>query len=408
MAWKNNLQDCSFKGVTFPVLSVEDTGGHDVARHAYPYRAGVETEDQGVREGEINLAAFLWGDEYENDLADLLAILKENGPGELIHPVYGSLNCQVMDWRVRHDAENVDQCQVDIYLIEADEPKPIFQNLNPRQRAVAVTESDAAVTDAVTEAYVADVAEPSLASQLAAMRTVLQQTISQIYSQARDVVHSVLDVINYPRIMVSDVIQGVGSILALAESLDPDRIFNQWRSLSDAAKALLNIPDDAADDMTTPPSSAAMRTINRMVSVVVVSQYAATVGELLAAEAESATLSPPQIETMVGDVRTLIEALVLDLRDGSDLDTADKLVRYRPVVEALKDQALALQQAAQAIIELRPPLIERTVASDGNLHLIAHGWYGNYSRAAELLRLNPAIRYPNFVPAGTVLWAYAS
>ncbi len=408
MAWKNNLHDCSFKGVTFPVLSVEDTGGHDVARHAYPYRAGVETEDQGVREGEINISAVLWGDEYENDLADLLAILKETGPGELIHPVYGSLNCQVMDWRVRHDAEGVDQCLVDIYLIETDEPQPIFQNLNPRQHAAVVTESDTAVTDAMTEAYVADVAETSLSSQLAAMRTVLQQTISQIYGQARDVVQSGLDVINYPRIMVSDVIQGVGSILALAESLDPDRIFNQWRSLADDAKALLNIPDDSADDMTTPPSSAAMRTINRMVSVVVVSQYAATVGELLAAEAESATLSPPQIETMVGDVRTLIEALVLDLRDGTDLDTADKLVRYRPVVEALKDQALALQQAAQAIIELRPPLIERTVASDGNLHLIAHGWYGDYSRAAELLRLNPAIRYPNFVPAGTVLWAYAS
>lgn len=408
MAWKNNLQDCSFKGVTFPVLSVEDTGGHDVARHAYPYRAGVETEDQGVREGEINISAVLWGDEYENDQADLLAILKETGPGELIHPVYGSLNCQVMDWRVRHDAEGVDQCLVDIYLIETDEPQPIFQNLNPRQHAAVVTESDTAVTDAMTEAYVADVAETSLSSQLAAMRTVLQQTISQIYGQARDVVQSGLDVINYPRIMVSDVIQGVGSILALAESLDPERIFNQWRSLADDAKALLNIPDDSADEMATPPSSAAMRTINRMVSVVVVSQYAATVGELLAAEAESATLSPPQIETMVGDVRTLIEALVLDLRDGTDLDAADKLVRYRPVVEALKDQALALQQAAQAIIELRPPLIERTVASDGNLHLIAHCWYGDYSRAAELLRLNPAIRYPNFVPAGTVLWAYAS
>lgn len=408
MAWEDNLQDCSFKGVSFPVLSVEDGGGHDVARHAYPYRAGVETEDQGVREAEISLAAFLWGDQYENDLADLLAILKEPGPGELIHPVYGSLYCQALDWRVRHEAERVDQCLVDIYLIETDEPAPIFQALNPRQRAAAVVDSDAAVSDAVAQAWVAEVAEPALISQLAAMRTVLQGTISEIYGRARGLVHSVLDVINFPRLLVSDLIQGVGSILALAESLDPDKIFNQWRSLADDARALLAIPDNAAADLSAPPSSAAMRAINRLVGVVVVSQYAATVGELLAAEAERATLSPPQIETMVGDVRGMIQTLVLDLRDGADLGTADKLLRYRPVVEALKDQALALQQAARAIIELRPPLIERAVAGNGNLHQIAHRWYGDYRRAAELLRLNPAIRQPNFVPAGTLLLAYAA
>lgn len=408
MAWEDNLQDCSFKGVTFPVLSVEDRGGHDVVQHAYPYRDGVETEDQGLKAGDFQISAFLWGDEYENDLADLLAILKETEPGELIHPVYGSLNCQVLDWRVRHDADGVDQCHVDIYLIEADEPEPIFQTLNPRQSAAAVVDSDAAVTDAVTEAWVADVAEPSLISQLAKMRTVLQGTISEIYGKARGLVHSALDVINYPRIMVSDLIQGVGSILQLAESLDPDKIFQQWRSLADDAKALLTIPEDIARDESTPPTRAAMRPINRLVSVAVVSQYAATVGELLASEAESATLSPPQIETMVGDVRAMIETLVLDLRDGADLDTADKLLRYRPVVEALKDQALMLQEAAQAIIELRPPMIERTVVSAGNLHLIAHRWYGDYSRAAELLRLNPQIRQPNFVPAGTVLLAYAA
>lgn len=408
MAWKNNLQDCIFKSVPLQVEAIEDTGGHDVSQHSYPYRAGVETEDFGLKGQAIQISAFIWGDEYENDLSNLLVVLKETGPGWLVHPVFGMLYCQVLDWRVRHHADGIDQCQVDISFVETDQPEPIFQQLNPRQFAAAVTVSDAAVSDAVTEAWVADVAEPSLISQLAKMRTVLQGTISEIYGKARGLVHSALDVINYPRIMVSDLIQGVGSILQLAESLDPDKIFQQWRSLADDAKALLTIPEDIARDESTPPTRAAMRPINRLVSVAVVSQYAATVGELLAAEAESATLSPPQIETMVGDVRAMIETLALDLRDGTDLDTADKLLRYRPVVEALKDQALMLQEAAQAIIELRPPMIERTVVSAGNLHLIAHRWYGDYSRAAELLRLNPQIRQPNFVPAGTVLLAYAA
>lgn len=407
MAWEDTLQDASFKEIPFHVLQIEDAGGHDVARHAFPYRDGQETEDLGVRAMEIRVSAILWGDEYENDLDDLIEALEDAGPGDLIHPVYGLLHCQVLDWRVRHEADGVDQCRIDITFCETDEPKPIFANLNPRQAANALVDSDTAVTGAMTEAYVEDMAEPSLRSQLNALRTVLQQTIGQIYAQVRDVVSTGLDVINFPRLLVSDLIQGVGSILALAESLDPDKIFSQWRSLSDDAKALLSITSDLASEQTRAPSAAAMRPVNRLMTVVVVSQYAATVGELLAVEAESATLSPAQIETMVGDVRTLIETVLLDLRDSTDLATADKLVRYRPVVEALKNQALALQAAAQAIIELRPPLIERTVASDSNLHLIAHRWYGDYSRATELLRLNPQIRQPNFVLAGSVLMAYA-
>ncbi|EAO6532338.1 hypothetical protein FC351_26920 [Salmonella enterica] len=55
----------------------------------------------------------------------------------------------------------------------------------------------------------------------------------------------------------------------------------------------------------------------------------------------------------------------------------------------------------------RPPLTWRTVTQDGNLHLLAHTWYQDYTRAAELLRLNPQIRDPNDIRRGDVISAYA-
>lgn len=407
MAWENTLLDASFRGVEFETLKVDDSGGHDVARHAFPYCDGQETEDLGVRAREIRISAYLYGDEYESALAKLVEALEDDGPGELIHPIYGSMTVQPMEWHISHQADDIDQCRVEITFCETDEPSPIFEQINQRLAAAALADSDEAVSSAATEAYVADMAKPSLRSQLNAIRSVLQKTIGQIYAQARDITHSALDVINFPRLLVSDLIQGVAAILALGESLDPKKIFAQWRSLSDDAKALLKLPTSAASEQSRPPSAAAMQPVTRLMSVVVVSQYAATVGELLTSEAETATLSPEQIETIVNDVRTMIETVVIDLRDATDLDAADKLERYRPVVEALKNQALLLQNAAKSIIEQRPPLIERAVTSPGNLHLIAHRWYGDYRRADELLRLNPQIRQPNFVLAGTVLKAYA-
>ncbi|HGD9019465.1 TPA: multidrug DMT transporter permease, partial [Escherichia coli] len=44
---------------------------------------------------------------------------------------------------------------------------------------------------------------------------------------------------------------------------------------------------------------------------------------------------------------------------------------------------------------------------DSCLLLLAWQWYGDYSRAAELQRLNPQLRDPNNITAGVVINAYA-
>ena len=59
------------------------------------------------------------------------------------------------------------------------------------------------------------------------------------------------------------------------------------------------------------------------------------------------------------------------------------------------------------MIAQKPPLITREVEVDSNFHLIAFRWYGDYTRADELARLNPAIKHPSFVTQGAVINAYA-
>lgn len=55
----------------------------------------------------------------------------------------------------------------------------------------------------------------------------------------------------------------------------------------------------------------------------------------------------------------------------------------------------------------RPPLTTRVVNAETNLHLLAHQWYGDYTRATELLRLNPSLRNPNAIKTGDILNAYS-
>ena len=86
---------------------------------------------------------------------------------------------------------------------------------------------------------------------------------------------------------------------------------------------------------------------------------------------------------------------------------ADYLAATAALADALRTMAQQVQRQALAVIVLRPPLIRRRVEADGNLHLLAHRWYGDYRRAGELLRLNPQLRLPCFVLRGEVLYAYA-
>ncbi|PVX80057.1 DNA circularization protein [Paraburkholderia unamae] len=131
-------------------------------------------------------------------------------------------------------------------------------------------------------------------------------------------------------------------------------------------------------------------------------QLAQTASDILIAEYDDPTLSPPDIEQIVSDTRTAIEATIVQHRSVYATPTA------LPIVDALKSIALAVQTAGINAIEAQPALTTRAVDAPANLTLLAFQWYGDYTRADELARLNPSIRNPNFVLPGTVLNAYAS
>lgn len=112
MAWNLTLQDASFRGVTFEVQSVEDRGEKALCVHEYPYRSGAEVEDLGRKPRVIPVTAIFWGVAYESRIKALVAAFEEAGPGELIHPVFGSLTVAVRRWQIQHSAERHDYATV--------------------------------------------------------------------------------------------------------------------------------------------------------------------------------------------------------------------------------------------------------------------------------------------------------
>ena len=120
MGWKTELLDASFRGVPFEVESVQDDGEKSIVVHEYPYRAGAEIEDLGRKARRIRITALFWGEDYLSGIASLVKAFEETGKGELIHPVFGSVQVAITRWGIPHRADDPDYVALDFEAVEAE------------------------------------------------------------------------------------------------------------------------------------------------------------------------------------------------------------------------------------------------------------------------------------------------
>ncbi|MDK3025583.1 DNA circularization N-terminal domain-containing protein [Cupriavidus taiwanensis] len=420
MSWSENLQDASFRGVVFDCLRTQDSAPRDVASHEYPYLDGEDSEDLGRKARRLSITAVFFGADYEARLQAFLRACDEAGPGELIHPVYGSIpRAQLRDYQVTHDAETPDYCTVDLSFTEAATGNPFFVQQLPTQAAQAAGQLADVAHSNGTEVFAAALEGlrglKGNLSRLNALRGVMTGTLANIRRLVQGYIGTALDLVDYPRAFSADVMGMLRRLVDL-RSFDRTSVVSDWKSLASQFNQIVLLPSQVAGGAVASTDSGSAATgdikpipsqpedvakVTAVLQASTAAMLAMTASEILAGEADALTLSPIDVELIANDARTAIQAAIEAHRTLYPVEAA------RPVTEALKDAALGVQTAAMAVINARPPLIRRSVDAAGNLHLVAFHWYGDYARADELARLNPQLRNPNFLNAGDVLNAYA-
>lgn len=411
MAWADNLLDATFRGIVFDIIDVEDAADRALAEHAYPYVDGADIEDLGAGAKTISVRAIFFGGDYETRLQAFLAALDAPGAAELVHPVFGSFKAvQVRSRSVQHTAEGVDQATVSVQFIESTTSAPFFDRSLVTQKADAIGlagDASRALSTSALGGLIDTLRALNPLKTVDSLRATMLGPILALQSSVSGVILAGLDAIAVPRAWAADLDALTGGVLDL---MIPPDLFSSWRQAGNTL-ALLT-PHASGGSSAAPvtsispaaglsPSEAQARAaVGAHVSVALATAQADAAAVVLAAEAETATLSPQQIEAIANDARTALDAAIEAARGVWPLETS------HAIAEGLKTTALAVQDAAQAIIAARPPLVARAVSAPGNLRLIAHRWYGDHTRAPELFRLNN-LRLPNFIQMGDVLNAYA-
>lgn len=93
----DDLFPASFRDVPFLVESTGLSAGRRVQVHEYPQRDMPFVEDLGRATRDIEFAALLVGDDYIDQVNDLLAALEEPGPGTLVHPWFGEMQVSLRE-----------------------------------------------------------------------------------------------------------------------------------------------------------------------------------------------------------------------------------------------------------------------------------------------------------------------
>lgn len=93
----DKLRPASFRGVPFQVETTDLGAGRRTQLHEYPQRDKPYVEDLGRATRDLAFTGYVVGDDYVDQANKLLAALEEFGPGDLVHPWFGTLTVSLKD-----------------------------------------------------------------------------------------------------------------------------------------------------------------------------------------------------------------------------------------------------------------------------------------------------------------------
>jgi prophage DNA circulation protein len=118
-SWWQQLQPGSWRGVGFVLDAGQTKAGRRVAIHEYPYRDTAWSEDLGLLPRRFTVDAYLTGDDVYQQRDAMLAACEQPGPGTLVHPTLGSVQCVLLDFTVTDRRERGRYVEVALAFIVA-------------------------------------------------------------------------------------------------------------------------------------------------------------------------------------------------------------------------------------------------------------------------------------------------
>lgn len=162
MSWQDRLRPSSFRGVPFRVDEAIRGGGRRQALFEFPKRDIPYAEDMGRRARRFTVQGYIIGPDYIENRDALIEALEQEGPGLLVHYLYGEFQVSVDNYVISESRERGGFCRFDAQFMEAGEPpaadEPEDTQAKTKSAADGVSSSAGSAADANAKAANPDAA----------------------------------------------------------------------------------------------------------------------------------------------------------------------------------------------------------------------------------------------------------
>ncbi|AMK09654.1 hypothetical protein AWY79_00290 [Pseudodesulfovibrio indicus] len=398
------MRDAKFRGKPFFVEEHELSGGRRKQVTEYPLRDDPATEDLGRKAHRFSFQAFVIGPDYMAARDALLEALDEAGPGELIHPYFGSRTVDILEWSVRESTRKGGMATFTISCVQAGKTVLPSRTVNT---AVGVQTASASLTEVTAAGFVEtwDVSGPewvrlealdAVDSALDAISGAMDMT-SMPFDMANSALADItslkadgLSLLNFPDLLADRLCALVDDLFDLV-SFDTSglSLFSSLFSFSSSTRAASS-PLSTVGAKVAANGSALTRLIRNTALASAATAFASTTA---ASTASTSTGSSTGFETF-DDALAVREELVQAI-DASSSEASD------PEYAALTDLRVAVVQDF-ASRESLPRLTSYQPAETLPAVVVAYDIYGDAAQADQIVTRNK-VRHPGAIPGGSVL-----
>lgn len=394
MGWATELHDASFRGVQFECTTISDSMSKTVSIQQAPYSNDASVEDMGNEPRRISIQAIYAGNDYLIWLNALLAALDESGDGELIHPIFGICNAQVVSHNVNHDADNYDACTFTIeFLIAQSQKKERFIPVKTPefiQPIYLVSNPASALKQALEKLKLND--NNAFFNVINKIRTGLQ-TVRNVMGIAQNAVENILS----PETWATGLVDDITKLVTFDTSISA---ISKWRDVVNRIQRF-DLLFDTDDSQSEPEELKQLWRATQVASVISITQsVVATVRNEMAQNQET-SFTPVELAVIRQQNRkTLQQVINIEREQIIKLDAVSQIQVYKDVADQVHLQI-------QELIEIRPPITTARIEVPCTLHWLAHYLYEDMSRCNEIRRLNPDLVNPAVLRPGMEITVYA-
>jgi prophage DNA circulation protein len=238
MSWRDQLQPASWRGIGFKVNSSRIVRGRRVAVHEYPFRDEVWVEDLGRGTRIISFTGFLVGDDCYSQRDALVRAAEQPGPGELIHPSLGSLQCALTEFAAGERKEAGRVVEIEFGFIQTQDA-PVYPSAQDSTQDQVNGSADEAA-----DSCSSDFADAVVDTGSSGVSDVLGQISSGIKGGLSAVNSAVSTVQGYARMangLISDASRVVGAVRGVGSIVGGGSFFGRFDigNLTSAPTSLL-------------------------------------------------------------------------------------------------------------------------------------------------------------------------